>query len=496
MVDFHLSGKGLSNTEFALSLAASTLLWVCLFATQGQASAAEPSFSTGILRISSSAGVVISFAALSLAPNILGMRTARVGAFISVGIAMIALSALSSGLAAENSRFAFVVLCARDTINGIAIGISFSQCGVFLASLLGKIAAFVVAVSLAAAGLVTAVVGFLPNPLANSLLVVSPLASLVSFLALPIKPERRIGISKMLDSLPEMKPLYFEMFLCSFIYGICFMAPVFLIEIVGHGEGMFNLFFLIPGFFLLVMVLVFHSRLDFDSLRFVILPLIAISLLPLLILDETGRIMSFGMTIALFQVFDSSCTLTFAEITRENGLPPISSFSSLRFIATMGIFLGRIFISVIMFAFPFDTIFPFRAFVIAIVALIILWIALGTSIQSKITKRTEANVEVKTDAQIESDHQIGRWKRKVLAVAKQFGLSKRETEVFALLAKGRNAEYVEKQLYISDHTARSHIYRIYKKMDIHSQQELLDVLESFNPDESFCENKRETVRKK
>ena len=46
-----------------------------------------------------------------------------------------------------------------------------------------------------------------------------------------------------------------------------------------------------------------------------------------------------------------------------------------------------------------------------------------------------------------------------------------------LLAKGRNAAYIQKQLYISEGTARTHMRHIYKKLDIHTQQELMDLVE-------------------
>lgn len=69
------------------------------------------------------------------------------------------------------------------------------------------------------------------------------------------------------------------------------------------------------------------------------------------------------------------------------------------------------------------------------------------------------------------------------AVAKQCGLSKRQTEVLHMLAKGRNAEYVQKQLFISPHTAKAHIYNIYRKTGAHSRQDLMDLVEKAVVDE-------------
>lgn len=61
--------------------------------------------------------------------------------------------------------------------------------------------------------------------------------------------------------------------------------------------------------------------------------------------------------------------------------------------------------------------------------------------------------------------------------AKRYGLSARETEVFELLAKGRNRVFISKALFISDNTTRTHMKNIYRKLDVHSQQELIDLLE-------------------
>ena len=62
-------------------------------------------------------------------------------------------------------------------------------------------------------------------------------------------------------------------------------------------------------------------------------------------------------------------------------------------------------------------------------------------------------------------------------VALEHGLTPRETEVFILLAKGRNAEFIEKELVVSHSTARSHIYNIYKKLGISSHQVLINMVE-------------------
>jgi len=68
----------------------------------------------------------------------------------------------------------------------------------------------------------------------------------------------------------------------------------------------------------------------------------------------------------------------------------------------------------------------------------------------------------------------GSWQRRCRAICDERHLSPREVEVFYLLAKGRNAEHVSRTLFISTHTAKTHISRIYRKLSINSQQELID----------------------
>ena len=67
------------------------------------------------------------------------------------------------------------------------------------------------------------------------------------------------------------------------------------------------------------------------------------------------------------------------------------------------------------------------------------------------------------------DERIGR-------IANEKGLSPREADVFALMARGRSLPYIAETLVLSENTIRSHTRRIYNKLDVHSKQEMLDLL--------------------
>ena len=70
----------------------------------------------------------------------------------------------------------------------------------------------------------------------------------------------------------------------------------------------------------------------------------------------------------------------------------------------------------------------------------------------------------------------GRFRTQCETIANRYLLSRRETEVLFLLAKGHNAAYIQKKLCITQSTAKTHIYHIYQKLDIHTQQELLAMI--------------------
>ena len=75
-------------------------------------------------------------------------------------------------------------------------------------------------------------------------------------------------------------------------------------------------------------------------------------------------------------------------------------------------------------------------------------------------------------------------KERYFLIGKKCGLTKREMEVFGLLLEGKNAGDIETELCISRYTAKTHISSVYRKTDVHSQQELIDY---FNQENSHAE---------
>ena len=68
--------------------------------------------------------------------------------------------------------------------------------------------------------------------------------------------------------------------------------------------------------------------------------------------------------------------------------------------------------------------------------------------------------------------------QRVVLLAREHKLTPRETEVFGLLVHGRSIPYVRDALIISRDTAATHAKHIYAKLDVHSRQELIDLVMS------------------
>ncbi len=84
-----------------------------------------------------------------------------------------------------------------------------------------------------------------------------------------------------------------------------------------------------------------------------------------------------------------------------------------------------------------------------------------------------------TDDQV-SDGSPGYFRRRCDVIANTYLLSRRESEVLSYLARGYNSAYIQEQLYISEGTAKTHIRHIYRKLNIHSQQDLMRLVDEID----------------
>lgn len=63
------------------------------------------------------------------------------------------------------------------------------------------------------------------------------------------------------------------------------------------------------------------------------------------------------------------------------------------------------------------------------------------------------------------------------AVAAAGGLTEREAEIMRYLARGRTKAHIAGVLFVSENTVRSHVRNIYAKLEVHTRQQLIDLVE-------------------
>lgn len=63
-------------------------------------------------------------------------------------------------------------------------------------------------------------------------------------------------------------------------------------------------------------------------------------------------------------------------------------------------------------------------------------------------------------------------------VAEEYGLSPREKETMRLLSMGYTKNALAEKLGVSSNTIRTHSRNVYSKLDIHSRQELMDLIDA------------------
>ncbi len=90
-----------------------------------------------------------------------------------------------------------------------------------------------------------------------------------------------------------------------------------------------------------------------------------------------------------------------------------------------------------------------------------------------ISPSNNADTAENSSSKLSDGHLGDTFRKKCEFIASHYLLSKREAEVMTCLARGLNASSIQEKLFISEGTAKTHIRHVYRKLDIHTQQELI-----------------------
>ena len=221
-------------------------------------------------------------------------------------------------------------------------------------------------------------------------------------------------------------------------------------------------------------------RLNITTVQRVLLVITVISCVILPFSEGTAQLLCACLTTAAWGAFKS---INYAFIVKKSILvrdAPFFRKAPLRLsVSSFGFAVGWAIAAIITVVFgthaePFTTARLVMAVVLVIVVMV--FFPQGEHHPADGTEAKEGTASKVVSVQMSESDLLN---RKCDAVAKLFQLSPRETDILGYLARGRNAAWMQEELTVSPHTVKSHIYNIYRKLDIHSQQKLMSFVEDF-----------------
>lgn len=217
-----------------------------------------------------------------------------------------------------------------------------------------------------------------------------------------------------------------------------------------------------------VYVLSKKVKADSDLYRMLLLPLIALAVLPFPYVPEMLKIFFLALIIFGFTCFDAITWGDLADEISDRQLPIYVSYAPPTIGNFFGIFIGWS-VGALLYAelgtAGFDTGYAIFSIIIVIALVVLL-------VWDLIKSREEEFGAPQADAFLD------KWKAACEEIAETYELTNQETRIHTMLARGRNQHYIADELFISPHTIKTHTYHIYKKLGVHSQQELIDMVEA------------------
>lgn len=253
-----------------------------------------------------------------------------------------------------------------------------------------------------------------------------------------------------------------ELFLLSVVFGLAYCLGISLSAMTGSLEFIW-LSLCIPGIFLILYSVFLKNRMSVRVLLTFLFPIAAFFLLLLPFSNPFGLVLCCSLLVMCFTTYDVLNVVRLRSIIAANRLPRAKSWATGRYPQLAGLVIG--------WAIGYAMLLSDDALKVALPAVCV---ALVVAIVAMLTRYVWKFSDAPAGASHVSEETV---EQVYDAIALRYGLSPREREVMALLVRGYSTERIGKDLSISYHTVKTHVYHIYQKVGVHAQQELIDLVE-------------------
>lgn len=278
------------------------------------------------------------------------------------------------------------------------------------------------------------------------------------------------GLRTLLQSISPVKVLFAFSGACLFSFGFGLFEPISLNQNITFLYSDNILFFIAIAIMLVFLIDTVSRRqfTDIDALFIVVCILCMAAFFGVLVAAGPSPIffawMGLGATL-----YELILWIFFIEESRRQKISAIFLFGLLTFAIVVSRLIGRL-VAYLYFSIMGSSVVVSNlilavlfAFFLALLIIIVFVTRAMTPFIEKISQETtQENKE-----------------RKYQAFCEYYHLSKREIEIVREYAAGRSSTYISNKLYLSQYTIKTHLRRIYVKLDIHSKQELINLLEQF-----------------
>lgn len=183
--------------------------------------------------------------------------------------------------------------------------------------------------------------------------------------------------------------------------------------------------------------------------------------------DGSFKVLSLCLLSVLLTIYMVLGLTAMAAHVNLSKMSPIRTFSRWRSMHYLGLLLG---------AGAAYCVMVWDATQAGMLIVCITFVICALSLVSYKPRYPEMGFDTETDEPTQENAR-GTWNQRCKSIARRYKLSDRQQEILMLIANGRNAKYIEQELTISLSTVQTHIRNIYRKLGIHSRQELIDMIE-------------------